>query len=194
MAVIKHVRKAKNSKKRTVFYEAQVYVRGVRVTIKTFETRAEAGVWHDQTKRQFLARESHTPAVDEYRFDDLLREYETDVLPRRRKSTRQTFEGRLRHFRGSAVNTLRMSEFGPSAVDQFIDWWMRPPTSKRACRRNFRHELKLLLAILNWYRNNKNAAYVVPVVKHLGGLERITWKHIGIKKHEDTFLGFNDTY
>jgi len=55
MAVIKRFRNLKSSKKKTVFYEAQVYVQGVRVALRTFQTRAEAEVWHDKTKSDYVA-------------------------------------------------------------------------------------------------------------------------------------------
>lgn len=55
MAIIKHSRKVKSLKKKSIFYEAQVYVRGVRVAIKTFETQAEAAKWHDEIKRQYTS-------------------------------------------------------------------------------------------------------------------------------------------
>jgi hypothetical protein len=49
MAVMKRSRLLKGSNKKTVFYEAQVYNQGIRVAMRSFQTRAEAEVWHDVT-------------------------------------------------------------------------------------------------------------------------------------------------
>ena len=39
-------------KNKKVFYEAQVYVRGVRLAYRCFDSRAEAHSWHDQQKEK----------------------------------------------------------------------------------------------------------------------------------------------
>ena len=50
MAIIKRFHK-KNGKKK-VFYQAQVYIRGVRLDYKSFDTKTEAVLWHEQQKKQ----------------------------------------------------------------------------------------------------------------------------------------------
>ena len=46
MAIIKRFHK-KNGKKK-IFYQAQVYVRGVRLVHKRFDTKALAVIWHER--------------------------------------------------------------------------------------------------------------------------------------------------
>ena len=50
MAIIKRFHK-KNGKKK-IFYQAQVYVRGVRLTYRSFNTKAEAVIWHEMQKKK----------------------------------------------------------------------------------------------------------------------------------------------
>ncbi len=181
MAVIKHVRRGKISSKKKVFFEAQVYVRGLRVATKTFETRAAAEVWHDETKRHFLSGQvTGSVTTAQITFDDCIIEYEKEVLPHHRMSTRQTEAARLRHFKENPVSSVRMNEFGPLAVDQLISWWITTPTADRKCRKSFRHELKLLHAILNWYRNDKDASFTMPIIKR--HREKIRFKQVAPRR------------
>ena len=56
MAIIKRYHH-KNGKKRT-FYQAQVYVRGVRLTHKSFNTKAEAVIWHEKQRKKLIQNPS----------------------------------------------------------------------------------------------------------------------------------------
>ena len=56
MAVIKRYIK-KNGQRKLVF-QAQVYVKGVRLQCRTFKRKTEACIWHDKQKEQLLKNPS----------------------------------------------------------------------------------------------------------------------------------------
>lgn len=185
MAVIKRFRNLKSSKKKTVFYEAQVYVQGVRVALRTFPTRAEAEVWHDKTKADYLAG---TPPADiatkkvetVMTFGWLVGRYLEEGMERLKKSSQQSRLTRLQYFKGTSFDAVLMSEFTAKTVDEWISWLLRHPSRKNPGRKSFLHELKYLTVILNWYRNYLDPSYVVPIVKR--HRERVHFKPVSARR------------
>ena len=57
MAIIKRYHK-KNGKKK-VFYQAQVYVRGMRLTYKSFDTKISAVIWHEMQRKKLKKTLQH---------------------------------------------------------------------------------------------------------------------------------------
>ncbi len=58
-----------------------------------------------------------------------------------------------------------MDEFGAHHVDAWLLWLKQLPTASSYRRKSFEHELDLRSVVLNWYRNELNAAFAVPIVK-----------------------------
>ena len=56
MAIIKRY-KIKNGK-RKVFYQAQVYIRGMRLNYKSFNTKVETCVWEEEQKQKLTQNPS----------------------------------------------------------------------------------------------------------------------------------------
>ncbi|MGE0174048.1 MAG: site-specific integrase [Oligoflexales bacterium] len=186
MAVMKRFRILKSSNKKTVFYEAQVYVRGIRAAIRSFETRAEAEVWHDVTKASLL---SGKPAVQTTTgdasqssdtFGSVVERYLTEGMDRLKESSKQTRLTRVQYFRGTPFDTLAMSDFNSKTVDEWITWLLKHPSRKNPGRKSFLHELKYLTVILHWYRNYVNQDFVVPVVKR--HRERVFFKPVSARR------------
>ena len=73
MAIIKRYHK-KNGKKK-VFYQAQVYVRGMRLTYKSFDTKTEACIWHEVQRKKLTKNPSELLETEklEMSFSDCFR-------------------------------------------------------------------------------------------------------------------------
>ncbi len=165
MAIIKHSRTNKNTRKKTIFYEAQIYVRGVRVTSKSFETQAEASTWHDEGKKQYLHGQIVTNEVREMTFSDVFVKYRSERVPQLRLSTQQTMGNRFKYLLESPIFNTRMCDFSDRTIDVWFEWLRKHPTASDPGRKNFKQEFILFRAVLYWYRDCINAGFVVPVVK-----------------------------
>ena len=53
MAIIKRKYRTKKHQKPVIFYQAEVFVKGVRVSMKSFSTRKDAIFWHEQERHKF---------------------------------------------------------------------------------------------------------------------------------------------
>ena len=111
MAIIKRYHK-KNGKKK-IFYQAQVYVRGMRLTYKSFNTKAEAVIWHERQRKQLIKDPSSLFETDksEMSFFDCFRKYLNEAFPLLKKSTQQAYETRFRYFTKGPLPYIKMREF-----------------------------------------------------------------------------------
>ena len=164
MAIIKRFHK-KNGKKK-IFYQAQVYVRGMRLTYKSFNTKAEAVIWHEKQRKKLTNNPSERFKQDtEMLFLDCFKQYLNEGFPLHKKSTRQAYEARFRYFTKGTLPNIRMEEFKAQAVYTWLGWLKKQQTSKNLRRKTFLKELELLRTILNWYRNFVNEDFNVPITK-----------------------------
>ena len=53
MAIIKRKYRSKKQQKPKVFFQAEVFIKGVRVSVKNFSTRREAILWHEEQRHKF---------------------------------------------------------------------------------------------------------------------------------------------
>ena len=60
---------------------------------------------------------------------------------------------------------MKMEYFNAKCVHAWINWLKKHPTSKNPGRKSFIHELQILSAILNWYRNFIDEDFTVPITK-----------------------------
>ena len=99
MAIIKRY-KFKNKKKR-IFYQAQVYVNGVRLAYQSFETKAEATIWHEeQRKRLTKSPQARFEEIkSEMYFSDCFKRYVKEAMPLIGRSGRESYECRFRYFK-----------------------------------------------------------------------------------------------
>jgi len=121
MAIIKRHHQ-KNGKKK-FFYQAQVYIRGVRLTYKSFNTKAEAVIWHEKQRKKLIQNPSELFQTDtsEMFFSDCFNKYLEEAFPLLKKSTRQAYETRFRYFTERPLPHIKMKEFKVPVVYNWIN-------------------------------------------------------------------------
>ena len=163
MAIIKRKYRTKKQQKPIVYYQAEVFIKGVRVAVKNFSTRREAILWHEKEKQKFVF--SPTSLNDQMLFKDCMYKFWEDAKTRIMKSTFQSYECRLSYFYSSPLADVKMSEMKSIKVVEWISWLKKHRTAKNKGRKTFQHELKFLSVVLNWYRNFINEDFNVPITK-----------------------------
>lgn len=164
MAIIKKY-KIRNRKKK-IIYQAQVYVRGMRLNYKSFNTKAEAVIWHEEQKKLL----TNDPILfetnkSEMFFSDCFKKYQEEALPLLKRTSRETYESQFRYFTKGPLSHIKMKEFKAQIVYNWISWLKKHKTSKSPKRKTFLKELKLLHTILYWYRNFVDEDFNVPITK-----------------------------
>lgn len=162
MSVTKCIRTT-SGKKRT-FYRAQVYVRGVRLADKVFETLAHAATWHDEEKKR-LELDPSRKAKGDLLFRDCLEMFLKEALRRQKRSSYQSLESRVPYLKEAELGRTKMSELDSGAVDRWIGSLLHSDSARCKKRKSFVIELKYLGVVLNWYRNYIDAGFVVPITK-----------------------------
>jgi hypothetical protein len=51
------------------------------------------------------------------------------------------------------IVNVKMCDFDDRTIDLWFSWLRNHPTAKRACRKYFKQEFRMLKAILHWYRD-----------------------------------------
>ncbi|MFK7822649.1 MAG: tyrosine-type recombinase/integrase [Oligoflexales bacterium] len=162
MGVAKRSRKAKG--KKTVFYQAEIYVNGLRLDSKCFETKAEAYLWHEERKKE-LEKGVKSNHILDLTFSDCVKKYQLEALPQLRKSSQQSMSVRFKYFFDSPISSIAMTKFGVAHIDEWMKWLHKHPTASNPNRKSFQHELRALSIVLNWYRNEIDYKFVVPILK-----------------------------
>ena len=165
MAIIKRYHK-KNGKKKT-FYQAQVYVRGVRLNYKSFSTKEEAVMWHKAQRKKLIQNhsvffESKKLKID---FSDCLKKYSKEGLPLLKKSSQETYKGRFKYFIKGPLSHIKMKDFKAHTIYKWIEWLKKQKTAQNKERKTFHKELKVLMTILYWYHNFVDESFNVPITK-----------------------------
>ena len=165
MAIIKRFHR-KNGKKK-IFYQAQVYVRGVRLVHKSFETKASAVIWHEMQKKKLTKDPSELFETEksEMLFSDCFKKYIKEAFPLLKRSSKESYEIRFRYFTKGPLPLIKMGEFKARAVFKWIEWLKRQDTVNNKRRKSFVKELAILKAILNWHRNFVDEDFNVPITK-----------------------------
>ena len=163
MAITKRKYRTKKQQKPVIFYQAEVFIKGVRVSMKTFSTRRDAILWHEKKKQKFSL--SPRSLNDQMPFKECLDKFWKDAETRMMKSTLQSYELRLIYFYNSPLANVKMSELKGMKVVEWINWLKQHPTSKNKERKSFLVELSFLRTILYWYRNFINEDFNVPIAK-----------------------------
>ena len=157
MAIIKRYRNKKT------FYQAELFVKGVRVATKNFSTKREAFIWHEREKHKFTL--SPTSLNDRMLFKDCVDKFWEDAQTRVMKSTLQSYECRLNYLYKGPLAKVKMSELKGRNIVEWLSWLKKHPTAKNKGRKSFVHELKFLSVVLYWYKNFLNEDFNIPVTK-----------------------------
>lgn len=164
MSIAKRFYKENHSKK--TCYQAQIYIRGVRVKTKTFKTKKEAFIWHDKEKRTLKGDLSELKREYSFHFfSDCLKLFEKEAIPLLQKSTRQSYKQGFKYLVNSPLYNVRMEDLNAKHVHIWISWLKKQPMIKTKFRKSFRSELKLLTTVLNWYKNFINEDFHAPITK-----------------------------
>ena len=164
MSIIK--RYFKKNKQKKLCYQAQVYVRGVRLKCKTFKSKTEACVWHDKEKEKFLNNPSNLYQEQQsVFFSHCFDRYLKEAFPLLKKSTQQSYQVRFKYFIKGPLSKIQMEYLSSNFIHLWINWLKKHPTAKNKGRNTFHHELKFLSVVLNWYRNFVDANFNVSITK-----------------------------
>ena len=109
MGIIRRQYRKQNKQQVATSYRAEVYVKGFRVSAKTFSTKREAVLWHEKEKQKY----SLDPASlnDRMLFRDCVDKYWEDIQSRRMKSTTQGYESRLTYLYSGPLASIKMAEY-----------------------------------------------------------------------------------
>ena len=163
MAITRKIYRNKTQKKPVIYYQAEVFIKGVRVSMKNFSQKREAILWHEHQRHKFAYNPDSFKA--QMLFKDCVDEFCKDAKARLLKSTYQKYECQLTYLYSGPLAKMRMSEIKGMRIVEWINWLKKHPTTKNPGRKSFIHELKLLSAVLNWYRNFLNEDFNVPITK-----------------------------
>ena len=163
MAIIKRKYRTKKQQKPVIFYQAEVFIKGVRVSAKTFHTKKEAILWHERERHKFTF--SPSSLNDQMTFKECLDRFMEDAKTRIMKVTFQRYEQHAVYLYNTPLAKIKMSEFKGAKVIEWIDWLRNKPTAEFQKRKSFIEELKSLRAVLNWYKNFLNEDFNVPITK-----------------------------
>ena len=153
-------------KNKKVFYEAQVYVRGVRLAYRCFDSRAEAHSWHDQQKEKLEVNPGSLKRQNSKRtFAEVLELYKKEAIPSLQSPTQQSYKQAFRFFVDSPLYDVKMEHLNAKHIHVWISWLKQQPTKDTSFRKSFRNELKFLTTILNWYKDFVNEDFNVPITK-----------------------------
>lgn len=184
MAVTKRKRTGKPRRgQRAVFYQAVVWVNGVRVAEQCFDTEAAAHNWHDRTKARFNS--GRGPSGD-LTLGQVIQNYREMEFPTLTEGTRKTVDLKLKFLAESPAATLRMQDFNGQAVDGLIAWFLAHPRAGTATRSSFLKELKQLQVILGFYRDTYDDQFVSPVTRRQR--RRTFFKGVPARKSQDYYL------
>lgn len=162
MGVAKRIRSRKG--KKVIFFQAEVYVDGLRLDGKCFDTKAAAYLWHDIRKKE-LEKGVINASVSDLTFNDCVTRYQLEALPLLRKSSQQSMSVRFKYFFQSPIRDVKMEKLTVAHIDEWMKWLRNHPTASNPSRKSFHHELRALSIVLNWYRNEIDYKFVVPILK-----------------------------
>ncbi|MCY4512592.1 MAG: site-specific integrase [Bdellovibrionales bacterium] len=163
MAIIKRSYRTKKQKKPVIFYQAEVFIKGARVSVKTFRTKREAVLWHEKEQCKF----TFSPASlnDQMTFKECLDRFFEDAKTRIMRVTLQRYEQHAVYLYNTPLAKTKMSELKGIKIVEWIDWLKKHPTAKSLKRSSFVEELRCLKTVLFWYKNFLNEDFNVPITK-----------------------------
>ena len=188
MSVRKRVRKLKKGKKQTVF-DAALCIRGVRIEYKTFDNRIDAELWMKEARQRHMGGDDRPNPSEKMTFKDVVVSYRDQHIARLKPVTQQSKEKPIEYLLSSPIVNTKMSEFSDLSVDLWFVWLHKHPTASNPGRKNFRQEFRMLRQVLNWYRENVDHKFVVPIVKR--HRDRVTYKAV-VARRPDYYMRRED--
>lgn len=174
-----------NNGKKTIQYRAQVYVRGTRLDDRIFDTKASAHSWHDQRKA-LLTNDPRANAEDsKMLFSDCLDKFEEYAKTNVRAQTFQVYQTRMPYLRDTLLAKVRVTDITSKVVDLWLEELLKSPTAKNPGRKSFGKEIELLSNVFNWYRENRNEAFVNPLTNR--HREKARYKDVAPRR-QDYFI------
>ena len=163
MAIIKRKYHTKKQQKPVIYYQAEVFIKGVRVAVKNFSTRREAILWHEEKRHKLTFSSSSLNAQMTFKIcvERFLKEAKTRML----KSTYQRYEYQTMYLYPSPLAKIKVSEIKGFHIVEWIGWLKNQPTKNYKQRASFIKEIKFLKTILNWYKDFLNEDFNVPITK-----------------------------
>ena len=98
-------------------------------------------------------------------FSDCFKQYLKEAFLLLKPATKQAYEARFSYFTKRSLSKINMEYLNTKYIHTWINWLKKHHTSKNKRRKTFRHELQLLSAILNWYRNFVDEDFNIPITK-----------------------------
>ncbi len=137
-------------------YEAYKTIKRKRYSA-TFDSLREAKQW----------RLSYVPVEEKavelkMTLGELIQVYITERMAHLAASTRGVRLDRIKIF--EELSTYEVEKLSPELIRRFFQKQANASRSSQSRRMNFDGEIKDLRAILNWYRENYNYKYVVPII------------------------------
>ena len=163
MAITKRKYRIKKQQKPVIYYQAEVFIKGVRIAVKNFSAKREAILWHEEQRHKFTL--SPSSLNDRMTFIECLNKFMENTKTRVMRLSFQRYEQHARYFYKSPLANVKMSELKGEKVIEWIDWLKKKPTAKFQKRSSFFEELKSLKTVLNWYKNFLNEDFNVPITK-----------------------------
>ena len=150
----------RNKKRQVVFYQAEYFRKGVRVSSRSFARKVDAVCWlQDMDGKSFSFNK-----VD-MSFKVCVDQFFTDAKTRLTSSTFNNYKRQARCIYKSDLCLLRMSELRGVYVMQWLSWLRQSDLIRNYRRKSFSGELKLLSTILGWYKNYVNEDFNIPITK-----------------------------
>ena len=147
MAITKRKYRTQKQQKPIIYYQAEVFIKGVRVVTKNFPIRREAMLWHEEQRHKFTF--SPSSLNDQMLFKDCIERFWEDIQCRFLKSTIQTYEFPLQaYLKKSPLANVKMSEFKGMKVVEWVQWLKKHSTVQNPRRKSFIKEIDLLIAVL----------------------------------------------
>ncbi len=170
-------------------YQARKYIDGKEYS-EAFEKVKDAIKWRNEfypdlktESKEIVASKNKSKKLngveDEYSFSEIWKRYQTQHLTSLTPQSKYYIIKRFEIIR-PYLDKYMMVEFTAGTLDEIIENLVEYFKSQRVLRRyNFDKELKALRAFFNWYRENYDPMFVMPILKRhyiLGTLRKKTQK------------------
>ena len=163
MAIIKRKYSTKKHQKPVIYYQAEVFVKGVRIAVKNFSTKKEAVLWHEEKIHEVTF--SHASMNGQMTFKVCINRFLKEAETRMLKSSFQRYEQQSVYLYSSPLSKMKVTEIRGVHIVEWIEWLKKQPTKERKQRVSFIKEMEFLKTVLNWYKDFLNEDFNVPITK-----------------------------
>lgn len=97
----------------------------------------------------------------------------------------QVYQTRMPYLRDTLLAKVRVTDITSKVVDLWLEELLKSPTAKNPGRKSFGKEIELLSNVFNWYRENRNEAFVNPLTNR--HREKARYKDVAPRR-QDYFI------